>query len=141
MGGRQAFRVLTPRVGARLDGGEAVEAAVVRQGAADTREVRVQRGVVLLALVGVAARRVGLPDLDQLAADRAPVAVEQPAGDRDPLTDRFALVLPGEVVVDLGDVPFAEGGEASSTSSGSCVTSMVIGGCFGWRSTEERYGA
>ncbi|CAM5723018.1 hypothetical protein SFUMM280S_00266 [Streptomyces fumanus] len=32
-------------------------------------------------------------------------------------------------------------GEASSTSSGSLVTSMLTGGCFGCRSTEERYGA
>lgn len=96
---------------------------------------------MLLALVGVAARRVGLPDLHELAAHRPSVAVEQPSGDGDALTDRLAVVLPGEVVVDLGDVPLPEGGEDSSTSSGSLLTSMVTGGCLGCRSSEDRYGA
>src|SRR5206468_1223254 len=102
--------VLTPRVGARLHGGEVVVPVAVGQRAADAGEVRVQRGVVLLALVGVAAGRVGLPDLDELTADRTAVAVEQPSGDGDALTDRLAGVLPREVVVDLGDVALAEGG-------------------------------
>lgn len=96
---------------------------------------------MLLALVGVTARRVRLPDLDQLAADRAAVPVEEPAGDGDALTDRLTGVLAGEVVVDLGDVPLAEGGEDSSTSFGSLLTSMETGGWWGWRRTEERYGA
>lgn len=96
---------------------------------------------MLLTLVRVAARRVGLPYLDELAADRTPVAVEEPAGDGDALADRLPGVLPGEVVVDLGDVPLAEGGECSSTASGSLLRSMATGVRFGWRSIEERYGA
>ena len=50
-------------------------------------------------LVAVAAGGVGLPDLDQRPRDGAAVAVEEPAGDHDPLAQRLAGVLAGQVVV------------------------------------------
>ena len=63
---------------------------------------------MLVALVDVATGRVGLPDLDQLAAYRPTVAVEHPAGDDHPLADRLAAVLDGQVGLERADVPVAE---------------------------------
>ena len=77
---------------------------VVGQAAAGAGEVRVERRGMLVALVRVPAGGVGLPDLDELAAHRAPVTVEHAPGHPDPLAQRLAGVLPGEVGVDLGDV-------------------------------------
>jgi len=44
----------------------------------------------------------------QRVANRAAVAVEQTAADRDPLADRFARVLAGEVVVERTGAELAE---------------------------------
>ena len=63
---------------------------------------------MLVDLVAVAAGGVGLPDLDQRPRDGAAVAVEQPAGDHDPLAQRLAGVLAGQVVVVLGDPAVAQ---------------------------------
>jgi hypothetical protein len=52
---------------------------------------------VLIALVDVAARGIGLPDLDELVADRSAIAVDDPSGHHHPFTDRLAAVLNGQV--------------------------------------------
>src|SRR5215204_3673763 len=49
--------------------------------------------------MGVASRRVGLPDLDQAVPDRAPVAVEDASRNDDPLPQRLAGMLAGQIVV------------------------------------------
>ena len=95
--GRQALWWFFHGYGPGLDRGEPVAAVVVGQAAADAGEVRVDRRRVLVALVDVAARGVGLPDLDELAAHRPAVAVEDPAGDDDPLADRLTVVLDRQV--------------------------------------------
>ena len=111
--------VVAPRIGPGLDRGEAVAAVGVGQAAADAGEVRVERGRVLVALVDVAAGRVGLPDLDQLAGAPAAVAVEHPAGDDDPLADRLAAVLDGQVGLERVHVACPKTGANSSIVSGS----------------------
>ena len=63
---------------------------------------------VLVALVDVAAAGVGLPDLHELVAHRAPVAVDDPAGHHHPLADRLAAVLDGEVGLERVEVPVPE---------------------------------
>lgn len=108
MGRTPGVDVVAPGVGARLDGDELVRALIVGQAAAHAGEVGVERGGVVVALVGVAARGVGLPDLDQLATHRAAVAVQHPAGDPDPLAERLAPVPAGQVVVEGGDIGDAE---------------------------------
>jgi hypothetical protein len=65
---------------------------------------------VLVADVDVAPARVRLPHLDELMRDRAPVAVQHPAADDDPLADRLAAVLDGQVRLGRADVPVAEAG-------------------------------
>jgi hypothetical protein len=54
-----------------------------------------------VAVVAVAAAGIGLPDLDQGAGDRAASAVQDPPLDDDPLPQRLAGVLDGQVVVGL----------------------------------------
>ena len=65
---------------------------------------------MLVDHVPVAARGVRLPDLDQLATQRAAVGAEHAAADDDPLAERLALVLAGEVVVELAERQVAEDG-------------------------------
>jgi len=43
--------------------------------------------------------------LDQRAAQRASLGVEHPAEDDDPLTDRLAFVLAGQIVLQLAGYP------------------------------------
>ncbi len=100
--------VVAPRVGPRLDRGEPVDPVVVGQAAPGPGEPRVQRRGVLVALVEVAAGRVGLPDLDQLAPHRPAVAVEHPPGHDHPLPHRLAVVLHGQVGLARADLVLPE---------------------------------
>jgi len=95
--------VVAPRVGAGLDGDELVVSLGVGQRATDPGEVRVQWARPVVRLVPVAAARVGLPDLHQRVRHRAAVAVAQRAVHDDPLADRLAGMLPGQVVVQRTD--------------------------------------
>ena len=58
--------------------------------------------------MGVAARRVRLPDLDELSAQRLAVGPEHSPGHDDPLPERLTGVLPRQVVVELADRPVPE---------------------------------
>src|SRR5207237_2936805 len=73
--------VVLPWVGAGLDRDEAVAALGVREAAAHSREVRVERAGPVVDHVAVAAGRVGLPDLHERVRHRAAVAVEYAAAD------------------------------------------------------------
>ena len=113
VGGAPGVRVVAPRVRARLDRDEAVAALVVGEAAPGAGEVRVERRRVAVDRVQVAPRRVGLPDLHERVAHRPPVAVEHAAVHDDPLAERLAVVLAGEVVVELADalVPVDRAGD------------------------------
>ena len=91
---------------------------------------------MLVALVDVATGRVGLPDLDELAAYGAALAVEHPARDDDPLADRLAAVLDGQVGLEGADVALSEHRASSSIVSGSAWCRSLVG----WRSRLLRYG-
>ena len=68
--------VVAPRVGPGLDRHEAVAPLVVGHAAPGAGEVRVQRRRPAVPAVAVAARGVGLPDLDQRVAQRLALGVE-----------------------------------------------------------------
>jgi hypothetical protein len=69
-----------------LDGHEGEPAALHGPGALEAGEAVVERQVFAVVFrVVVAARPVGLPDLDQAVADRTAVAVRDAPGDYDPL--------------------------------------------------------
>ena len=95
--------VVAPRIRTRFDGHEPVRTLVIGQAATRTREVGVERRRMLVILVEVAAGGVRLPDLHDRVAERPPTTVEHPAGDDDAFADRFAGVLAGEVMIELGD--------------------------------------
>ena len=82
---------------------------------------------MLVALVDVAAGRVGLPDLDQLAAHRAAVAVEHAAGDHDALADRLAAVLDRQIRLERGDVVLAEARRPQLDPFGSAWCRSLVG--------------
>ncbi len=83
--GRQALGWFFHGYAPGLTVDEPVPAVVVGQAAPGAGEVRVERRVVGVDLVPVAAGGVGLPDLDQLPAQRLAVAPEDAAADDDPL--------------------------------------------------------
>src|SRR3546814_4867877 len=68
--------VIAPRIGAGLDGDEAVAALVVGDGAAIAGEIRIERRVMLVDGVAVTAGRIGLPQFDERARHRPTVFVE-----------------------------------------------------------------
>ena len=100
--------VIRPGVRPGLDRDEAVPAVVVRQAATTPAEVWIERCVVRVDPMPVPSRRVRLPDLEQLAAERATVGAEHPTADDDPLTEGLAGVLSREVVVELAERSVAE---------------------------------
>jgi hypothetical protein len=91
--------VIAPRIRSRLDGKKGVAAVRVRERAPAAGEVGVERGVVVVALVRIAARGVALPQLDQRAAHRPAALVEHAAADRDALANGRTGVLSGEIAV------------------------------------------
>src|SRR5689334_25424897 len=90
--------VVHPRVGARLDRGEAVVAVRVGDAATQAVEERIQRRGPVVAGVAVASTGVGLPHLEQCVGDGFSVAVEYAAVNDDALSLCFAAVGNGQVV-------------------------------------------
>src|SRR5262245_28377586 len=89
--------VVTPGIFARTDRGEAVAALAIGQSAPAAGEIRVERSVVLVGRMGIAAGGVGLPDLDQRVRHRLAVLVQYSAAYDDPLADRLPFVLSREI--------------------------------------------
>src|ERR1700736_4247215 len=89
--------MIGPRVGPWSDGDELVGTVLVGNRASSPGKIRIERRVVLLALVPITTARVGLPDLDQSVADWPAGLIEYPSTHDDALTDRFARVLGGTV--------------------------------------------
>ena len=87
--GRQAFAWFRHGIRAWPDGHEAVAPLVVGAARGRAREVRVERRVVLVARVEIAAGRVGLPDLHERPASRTAVLVQHAAAHDDPLAQRL----------------------------------------------------
>jgi len=84
--------MIAPGIGAGLDRREPVPAAVVGIDAAFAAKIRIRRRVVLVGGMLIAARCVGLPDLDDRAGDRPTVLVGDPAVPDDALPQRrFAV--------------------------------------------------
>ena len=76
MGRPPCVGMVPPWIGAGLHGYEAVIAVMIREHAAGAAKVRIKRRVMLVALMAIAARGVGLPNLDQRVSDRTRVFVE-----------------------------------------------------------------
>ena len=94
-------------------------------------EIGVERRVVLVDRVVIAAGGVALPQLDQRPRHRPPVLVEHAARDDDPLAERRARVLRVRSAASGPAQPSANTGPVISDK----VCSSRIGGCFGARLT------
>ena len=80
-----------------LDADEAVVAGGIGDAAAGAGEIGIERGLVLVHHVPVAAGGIALPDLDQRVGHGPSALVEHAALDDDALPLGLAGVLPGEV--------------------------------------------
>ena len=89
--------VILPGVRAGFDGDEAIAAFGVGDGVAAAGEVGIERRVVLIDGVRVAAGGVGLPDFDERVRKRAAVFVDDATRDDDAFADGFGVMLLGEV--------------------------------------------
>ena len=87
--------------------------------------------------MAVAARGVGLPQLDERPGDRSTAGVEQPAGDDDPLADRFAVGTDRQVGVGVGDGALAEQ-RAAELAAVELAGVEPSGSWLGWRRCVER---
>src|SRR5207248_9583281 len=84
--------VIAPGIGAGLDRGEPVPALIVGIDPALATKVRIDRRVMLVRRVLIAAGGVGLPDLDDGARDRPAVLIGNAAVYDDALAERrFAV--------------------------------------------------
>ena len=99
-------RVIAPRIRARLDRQKAIAAFVVGDAAACAEEVRVERRVVLVGLVHIAAGGIGLPDFDQRIAHRAAAFVEHAARHDDALAKRLAVAhgVTRQIVIERAEI-------------------------------------
>ena len=102
--------VILPGIGAGLDGDEAIAAFGVGDGVAAAGEIGIERRVVLIDRVGVAAGGVRLPDFDERVRERTAIFVNDAAGDDDAFADGFGVMLLGEVEGFYVDDVVAENG-------------------------------
>jgi hypothetical protein len=75
------MRVVAPGIGARLDAVEAVAAFSVGHATSAAEEIGIERRIVLVHAVDVAAGSVALPDFQQGVGNGAPVLIEHAADD------------------------------------------------------------
>src|SRR3989441_7415289 len=91
--------VIAPRIRAWLHRHETIHAALVGHDAPDAAEMRINRRIMLIDVMRVAAGGIRLPDLNERPTDRSGVFVKHPSGDDDPLAQRFAAVPATEVCI------------------------------------------
>src|SRR5271155_2190710 len=87
------IRMISPGIGTRPNGHEAIAAIFIGKGLAHAGEIRVERCVMLIPLVQIAPRSICLPNFDQGIPDRLTILVPNVSTDNDPLSQRFTFVL------------------------------------------------
>src|ERR1700687_4868035 len=89
--------MISPRIGARPYGNEAVVALSICKRLSHAREVWIQWRIVLIVLVEIASRGIGLPNLNQRIANRPAILIEYPPADYNSLAERLASTLSRQV--------------------------------------------
>lgn len=102
--------LITPRIGAWLNGAEAVIAVFIRQYPAAAAEIGVDGRQILILFMSIAAAGVGLPHLDQRVFHRAAEAVAHVAVDNNTLANRqtFFGVIKDQVIIQRAEIVVAE---------------------------------
>src|SRR5262249_39596730 len=90
-------RRVPPGIGAGFDGQEAIISVFVSHRLTNAGKVGIERRIMLVDRVVIPAGSVALPQFDQGTRDRVRVLVKDAAGDNDPLSDGFTLMLPGKI--------------------------------------------
>src|SRR5437763_8865355 len=85
--------VIPPWIATGFDGHKAVAALLIGQSTTETSEIRIERGIVLILWVKIAARRIGLPELHQSMWDWTRIVVENSAGHNDSFAQRSLRML------------------------------------------------
>src|ERR1700682_1296145 len=88
--------VISPRISARPDRNKSEVAVLIRERVTTAFEIGVQRRIVLIHVMPVAARGISLPDFDQRVRSRSSVFIQHPPADDDALAKWFAMVLSSE---------------------------------------------
>ena len=97
VGGAPGVVMIAPGICARANGEKTIAAFGIGDGVASTSEMGVQRGVVLIVFVEIAASRVSLPELDERVRDGTEIFVKDLAADDDTFAERGAAGLASEV--------------------------------------------
>src|SRR5438874_13775676 len=90
VGRTPGVRVVLPGIGTRTDRQEAVDPFRIRQVAAHTQEVRIERPRPLIPFVEVTPSRIGLPDLQESVRNWFAMVVQHAACHDDALADGLA---------------------------------------------------
>ncbi len=91
MVGSPGVGVIAPRIGPGLDCQKPVAALVIGDTTAATEKVRVDRCKMVVVAMNIAARRIGLPNLDQRIGLGSPGVVEHAPFNEDALAERFTV--------------------------------------------------
>src|SRR5438552_2209902 len=99
MRGPPGIVVIAPWIGAGLDRDKAVMSVRVSQRSTAACEVGIERGMVLVHRMPVAACRVGLPDFHECVRDRPTIFVQNAAADDDALANRLSAGLARKIKI------------------------------------------
>src|SRR4029077_10293015 len=89
--------MISPRISAGPYGDEAIVALSICKRLSHAREVWIQWRIVLIALVEIASRGIGLPNLNQRIANRPAILIEYSPADYNSLAEGLASALPRQV--------------------------------------------
>src|SRR5208283_1954687 len=89
--------VIAPGIRAGPDGDETVAAFVIREGLTHSREIGIERSVMLVRFVQITPGGVGLPNFHQRIRHGPAISIQQPAADNDALAQRLTFVLPRQI--------------------------------------------
>ena len=136
--------IVHPWIGTGFDRAEKVIAMLIRDRAPATAEIGVERAKIDILFVPIAARGIGLPNLDQRLGHRARVFVQNPAVQNDPLAHRIAAMVKilDQVMVQSAQIVVAKGrardlGQAllhgQKRLLGRAWHAGLVAGVIGWR--------
>src|ERR1700730_11797691 len=99
--------VISPRISARPDRNKSEVAVLIGERVTTAFEIGIQRRIVLIHVMPVAARGISLPDFDQRVRSRSSVFIQHATANDDALAKWFAMVLSSEVTghhIDCGRI-------------------------------------
>ena len=103
MRGTPRIGMIAPRICTGLDGHESIISIGIGKNTTVAAEVRVERRIVLIAIVRVPSRCVGLPDFDQGIGNCPPILIDQAPRNDNALALRITGMLAREIGILRGN--------------------------------------